>query len=85
MTEKQTENSEQALGPAMRFRLNPARFSRRAYWHAREFGRGRLFSMWLQVRFWITGRTGPYRIWLPVKAQTPKAPLTTKGTSDERD
>lgn len=64
MIEKQTENNEQALGAVMRLRLNPARFSRRAYWNARAFGRGRLFSAWLQLRFWITGRTGPYRIWL---------------------
>jgi hypothetical protein len=33
-----------------------------AYSCARGFGRGRLFSAWLQLRFWFTGRTGEYRI-----------------------
>jgi hypothetical protein len=33
-----------------------------AYSCARGFGRGRLFSAWLQVGFWLTGRTGEYRI-----------------------
>lgn len=46
----------------MTYRINAVRFSTSAYHRAREFGRGRLFSAWLQVRFWLTGRTGAYRI-----------------------
>jgi hypothetical protein len=46
----------------MTYHINAARFSSNAYRRAREFGRGRLFSAWLQVRFWLTGRTGKYRI-----------------------
>lgn len=33
-----------------------------AYATARMFGRGRLFSAWLALRFAVTGCTGRYRI-----------------------
>lgn len=33
-----------------------------AYSVARGFGRGRIVAAWLQVRFWLTGRTGRYKI-----------------------